>query len=172
MVKVRIMDHDRRREISIGVVLGAVVVFYVGWWLWTDRPQWPIAERQLSEITVIYQCDQGHRFPGALSEISQACRVTGCGSRAWPIWTMQCSRHGPLLMQLRYGYPPNSHQLKIISARPPLGSWKKVQQTITCPWCERMLTPETILFTPPPNFSNAPPVSTAASAPAAQSAGE
>ncbi len=153
MARVRIKDHDRRPEFSIAVAVGAAVLIWFTILLWSASTSVRAVQRGLTQVRVMYQCDEGHRFEDFANSKSLPCTETACHSRAWPIWSYQCTKHGAFLYQLRYD-EDDSQRPKIKAARPVGGTWEEVQGDITCPYCERTLLPDITLR---PHVSPRPP---------------
>ncbi len=147
MARVRIKDHDRRPEFSIGLAVGAAVLMWFTLMLWSSTSTVRAVQRDLGQVSVTYQCDDGHRFVGPADTKSAACTENGCQRRAWPIWSYQCTKHGAFLYQLRYHRDHQQHP-KIKDARPVGGTWDEVWEAIICPNCERTLLPDITLRLP------------------------
>lgn len=145
MARVKIKYHDRRPRFSIAVVISAAVLIWFTLMLWSaDRPM-QSAQRDLAQIIFTYQCDAGHRFAGPGDVKSLPCTEAGCTARAWPIWSYQCSRHGGFVYQIRYGNDEVDGRPRIVAARPLGGNWGDVSDHISCPQCDRALSPDLTL---------------------------
>ncbi len=148
MARVRIKDHDRRPEFSIGLAVGAAILMWFTLMMWSSTTAVRAVQRDLGQVSVTYECDDGHRFVGPADTKSLPCGQEGCQRRAWPIWSYQCTKHGAFLCQLRYERDDRQRP-RIKSARPLGGSWADVDEAIHCPQCERMLLPDITLRLPP-----------------------
>ncbi len=156
MARVRIKDHDRRPEFSIGLAVGAAVLMWFTLILWSSTSAVRAVQRVLGHVSVTYECDDGHGFVGPADTKSVPCGQEGCQRRAWPIWSYQCTKHGAFLCQLRYERD-DGQRPRIKSARPLGGAWSDVDDAIHCPQCERTLLPDITLRLPPQAIeSNAP----------------
>ncbi len=144
MARVRIKDHDRRPEFSIGLAVGAAVLFWFALMLWSSTSTIRAVQRELGQVSVTYECEDHHRFVGPADTKSLPCGHEGCQRRAWPIWSYQCTKHGAFLCQLRYERDDRQRP-RIKSARPLGGSWTPVDEAINCPQCERTLLPDITL---------------------------
>ena len=144
MTRVRIKDHNHRPEFSIAVVVGAAVLLWFAIMLWSASTSVRAVQRTLTEVRVTHQCDEGHRFWDLAGIKSLPCSQAGCTSRAWPMWSYQCTKHGAFLYQLRY-HVEDSDRIRIQAARPVGGSWEEVDDDIICPHCERALLPDATL---------------------------
>ena len=139
MSKIKIRDQDRRPWFSTMVVVSFGVLTWYVWMLWTTHPLPSAQRRGLADVLVSYQCDLGHGFVDKISRTSQPCRRVGCLLRAWPVWSYQCSRDGPEILQLRYAQ--NAQGIPTVAAvRKIGGDWRDVRGTdILCPRCDRPL---------------------------------
>lgn len=144
MTRVRIKDHNYHPEFSIAVVVGAAVLLWFAMMLWSASTSARAAQRTLTEVRVTYQCDEGHRFRESAGIKSLPCSQAGCTSRAWPIWSYQCTKHGAFLSQLRY-HVDGSDLIRIQAARPVGGKWEEVDDDIICSHCGRALLPDATL---------------------------
>ena len=144
MARVRIKEHDRHPEFSIALAIGAAVLIWFTILLWSTSASVPAAQRDLAEIPVIYECDDGHQFEDHADTKSLPCADSGCNLRAWPIWSYQCTKHGAFLYQLRY-HRTESQRPRIKAARSVGGTWEEVADEISCPFCERVLLPDLTL---------------------------
>ena len=156
MARVRIKDHDRRPEFSIGLAVGAAVLIWFALMMWSSTSAVRAVQRDLVQVPVKYECDDGHRFAGLAGTKSLPCSQEGCQRRAWPIWSYQCTKHGAFLCQLRYERDDRQRP-RIKSARPLGGSWTVVDEAINCPKCERALVPDITLRLPPQAIETDPP---------------
>ncbi len=148
MARVRIKDHDRRPEFSIGLAVGAAVLMWFTLLLWSSTSAVRAVQSDLGQVSVTYECDDHHRFVGPADMKSLPCGHEGCQRRAWPIWSYQCTKHGAFLCQLRYERDDRERP-RIKSARPLGGAWADVDEAINCPQCERALLPDITLRLPP-----------------------
>lgn len=138
MVRVRIKDHDYRPRFSIAVASSAAVLIWFTILMWSTSTSTRAAQRELAQVLVTYQCDDGHRFEASAAAKSSACTRTGCVARAWPIWSFQCTKHGAFLHQLRYTID-DVGRARIRASRRPGGEWHDVVGDIKCPNCDRAL---------------------------------
>ncbi len=149
MARLRIKDHDRRPEFSIGLAVGAAVLIWFALMMWSSTSAVRAVQRDLDQVSVTYECDDGHRFVSPASTKSLPCMHDGCQRRAWPIWSYQCTKHGAFLFELRYERDDRQRP-RIKKARPLGGSWADVDKEINCPRCERTLLPDITLRLPLP----------------------
>lgn len=138
MVRVRIKDHDYRPQFSIAVASSAAVLIWFTILMWSTSTSIRAAQRELAQVLVTYQCDDGHRFEAFASAKSSACTRAGCTARAWPIWSFQCTKHGAFLYQLRYTIN-DAGRARIKACRRPGGEWGDVAGDLKCPNCDRAL---------------------------------
>ncbi len=141
MARIRIKNHDRKPLLSIAVAAATSLVVWYGWMLWTTTTPTLAVQRPISKIPSPYLCDSGYRFTAPLSDHSISCEQAGDDTRAWPCWSFQCSKHGAMVLQLRYA-PDSSGRLHIRLVRVPREAWKDVKADIICPYCERALVPD------------------------------
>ncbi len=156
MARMRIKDHDRRPEFSIALAVGAAVLIWFALMLWSSTSAVRAVQRDLGQVSVTYECDDGHRFVSPANTKSLPCNHVGCQRRAWPIWSYQCTKHGAFLCQLRYERDDRQRP-RIESARPLGGSWTAVDEAINCPQCERTLLPDITLRLPPQDVESDAP---------------
>ena len=142
MARIRIKDQDRRPELSIGVVVAAALVAWFAWAMWSADVSVRVQQRQLSQIKVTYQCEDGTRFVAALDTKSRPCPDQDSTARAWPVWTFQCSKDGAFVVSLRYTLDAQQGRPKIKAARAVGFDWQEVDDAILCPRCERVLQPD------------------------------
>ena len=138
MVRVRIKDHDYRPQFSIAVAAGAAVLIWFTILMWSTSTSIRAAQRDLTQVLLTYQCDDGHRFEALAADKSSACAQAGCAARAWPIWSFQCTKHGAFLYQLRYTIDDGG-RARIKACRRPGGEWGNVAGNLKCPNCDRAL---------------------------------
>ena len=141
MARVRIKDHDRHPELSIAVVVAAALLIWFTCALWTSESAVRATQRPLSDVAVVFQCNADHRFEGWAGVGSRPCSISGCESRAWPMWSYQCSKDGASLYQLRYTIDGDNRP-RIKAARPVQGSWQEVADEISCAHCGRAMVPD------------------------------
>lgn len=150
MARVKIKDHDHRPHVSITIVIAAALaVWFVGA-MWSAETRLRPVRRKLIEHRMVYECDRGHRFVDFGDTKSRPCPVSGCETRAWPVWSFQCSKHGASRLRLRYSLgvrgEPRITRVRLIDG----ASWQDVGDVIICPRCDRVLVPDLSLRDVPP----------------------
>ena len=138
MVRVRIKDHDYRPRFSIAVAASAAVLILFTILMWSTSTSIRATQRELTQVVVTYQCDDGHRFEAPAAAKSSACTQAGCAARAWPIWSFQCTKHGAFLHQLRYTIDDGG-RARIKASRRPGGEWRDIAGDLKCSNCDRAL---------------------------------
>jgi hypothetical protein len=158
MGRLRIKDQDSRPDHSVGIVIGAAVLIWFVWLLWTMDTPTHAAQRDVTQVMMHYVCDDGHRFESLGATKSLQCTVAECTQRAWPVWTYQCSKHGGFVMQLRYGHSTSGPFLR--AGRSRGRTWEEPGGAVpqfACSHCERMLVPDHSLRTHLLRPKGAPP---------------
>jgi hypothetical protein len=135
MVKIR-QGRPQRRTALLSLVVAAAVAggTFAGWRLYRRDTTRVARQRNITDLTVIWECDTGERFeaPGAYESL--AC---GDGTHAAEIVLRgTCPEHGPFECQVRYRKDALGRS-RLSEVRFGNGEWQTVAESLCCPTCDR-----------------------------------
>ena len=128
---------DRRTSLTnLAIAASVALLIWLAWWFWKDAPPAPARQRQISDLLVTWQCDQGHRFEYRGACQTRSCAV--CGAEAQVVYRYRCSEHGQIEARLRHGRNA-AGECVLTGISLVAAEWITPPQAPTCPQCDRVL---------------------------------
>ncbi|RJP32015.1 MAG: hypothetical protein C4547_14655 [Phycisphaerales bacterium] len=134
-IKIVAPDDGGRRAATYsvcGALLMAALAFYA-WNYWRDGGTPSFVARPLEEVTLTWQCPNGHRFRAEAAAGPLPCPT--CRAQAFVLQVYKCAEHGPVAVLGVFGRD-SAGRLEIQRIKIADQPWQPAGRRYPCPVCQ------------------------------------